>query len=299
MLDVLRVLEDKARSKAREFSEDILTIRGIWRCDYVLRLSIQESVFNLHYVLVQTVGQGCSYYDPASDQPTISESLIGDNVLGTEFRSRALRVAALDAVYFSLNGRPNESKVIKGTNVEKAAQRATIVCNEALLLLEKKTPKKQKLTVLNVGVVGSFLSVLAAHKAIGVHPELDIQITASDLYDEVAGTQLHGVTVEHGTYADSKLRASDIPLGTRTLELIAEADVAIVTGMTLANGTIDGILETALKNKTALLIFAETGAHFAEEYCDMGVDTVVSEPFPFYLTCSGPTQIDIYRRKDR
>jgi hypothetical protein len=84
-LDVLGTLADKARSTAHRVADGALRIRGIWRCDYVLRLTNQESLFSLHYVLVQTEGQGCSYYDPADDQPEVSESLVGRSVLETQF----------------------------------------------------------------------------------------------------------------------------------------------------------------------------------------------------------------------
>jgi hypothetical protein len=171
------------------------------------------------------------------------------------------------------------------------------------LLLAKRHPKQRTtFTVLNVGVVGSILSILVSQKSLRLPPDIDVRITASDLYEGVVGTQVHGVTVEHGTHGTYGFAGSDgarIPMGVRTLELIADADMAIVTGMTLTNGTLDAILETAIKNKTALVIFAETGAHFATEYCNLGVDVVVSEPFPFYLTCDGPTRIDVYRRNSR
>jgi hypothetical protein len=298
MVDILSLLEDTARVKAPNYSDEVVILRGIWRCDYILKLSPQESVFNLHYVLAQTVGIGCSYYDPSAESPFMHESLLGRNILELDFNCRALRVATLDAVYRSLKASPAESIVIDGTNIKKAQKRAEIICNEVFSLLATRAPKRSTFKVLNVGVVGSILSILVSHKALGLHPELDINVTASDLYEPVVGTQVHGVSVEHGTYGFARPREAEIPLGMRTLELISEADVAIVTGMTLTNGTLNGILETAAHNKTSLLVFAETGAHFASEYCKFGVDVVVSEPFPFYLTCDGPTQIDIYRRLD-
>jgi hypothetical protein len=43
-------------------------------------------------------------------------------------------------------------------------------------------------------------------------------------------------------------------------------------------------------------MFAETGANFAREYCNYGIDLVVSEPFPFYMVSNGESLIDIYRR---
>jgi hypothetical protein len=288
MASILEKIENNAHLRMNSHPSEVFKLRGVWRCDYVLRLTQEESVFHLHYLLAQTKGQGCCYYDLTDEKPVVDESFLGKNVLSMRFKSRALQIAALDAVYSSLNGKPFKSIIIKGSNIEKAHRRATIVCNEVLSIIRKRKPKQgNKFNVLNVGVVGSFLSILTRGKK--------LRVKASDLYEKVAGKTVHGVTVEHGTYGSAKSHKRDTPLGTRTLELVAEADLAVVTGMTLANGTLDGILATALEHKTALLIFAETGANFASEYCKMGVDAVVSEPFPFYLTCDGPTRINIYR----
>ena len=66
--------------------------------------------------------------------------------------------------------------------------------------------------------------------------------------------------------------------------------------MTIATDSLELIVEEARKAGTKLLIFAETGAYFAEEYCrTIGVDAVVSEPFPFYIF-QGASTIEVYRR---
>jgi hypothetical protein len=55
-------------------------------------------------------------------------------------------------------------------------------------------------------------------------------------------------------------------------------------------------VDEAQKAGTKLLLFAETGANFGEEYCrSIGVDAVVSEPFPFYIF-QGVSTIEVYRR---
>jgi hypothetical protein len=65
--------------------------------------------------------------------------------------------------------------------------------------------------------------------------------------------------------------------------------------MTLATDSLDLIISEARQAGTKLLIFAETGANFGEEYCrTLGVDTVVSEPFPFYIF-QGLSTIEVYR----
>lgn len=278
MVDILETLKNKAEARSHLCPPEALILRGLWHTDYVLRLNERSTVFYLHYVLAQTLGQGCSHYDPEMEEPGLSESLIGKNALEVVTGYRCADIAILDAVFASLNGPPAESHFLQGTNIEKADQRAEIVCNEALSILKRRRVRKHgdKMTVVNVGVVGNFLAILANHPA--------LELRASDFYRGIVGSLVWGVRVEHGS---------------KTLDLIADADLAIVTGMTLANNTLDAILDTALKAKTALVMFAETGAHFASEYCEMGVDAVISEPFPFYLTCAGRTQVDIYRRADR
>jgi hypothetical protein len=287
MLDILEILEQKAliNGKNQGYSADseIFKLRGVWKSSYVLKLTPDESVFHLHYVLAQTIGLGCSYYDPTDEEPSLHESLLGKNIFKLPFQLRSLRIAALDAAYYSLNAKPTQSYTINGTNMEKAGQRSQIVCEEVFSLLGSRAPKagkKSRVTV--VGVVGGFLKILTERS------ELDVQ--AVDFSPTAVGKTIHGVWVEDGT------KSGSLHKGDRTLELIAKADIALVTGMTLATNTLGEIITAAQKNRTALVLFTETGANFASEYCELGIDTVVSEPFPFYLSGYGATQINIFRK---
>lgn len=287
MLDILEILEQKAliigKSKGYSADSEIFKLRGVWKSSYVLQLTPDESVFHLHYVLAQTVGIGCSYYDPADEDPALHESLLGKNIFNFPSQFRSLKIAALDAAYYSLNKKPAQSYTISGTNMEKARQRSKIVCEEVFSLLGRTTPKwGKKSRVIVVGVVGGFLKILTERS--------DLDVQAVDFSPTAVGRTIHGVRVKNGTKQGSQHK------GDRTLELIAEADIALVTGMTLATNTLDEIITAAQKNRTALVLFAETGANFASEYCELGIDTVVSEPFPFYLSGYGPTQISIFRR---
>jgi hypothetical protein len=113
----------------------------------------------------------------------------------------------------------------------------------------------RKARVVNVGLVGNIVRNLVAR---------GYDVRASDMERDTVGTKVHGVLVEDGTrtYTDS-------------LELI---------------------VEEARKSGTKLLVFAETGANFGEEYCRaIGVDTVVSELFPFYIF-QGTSTIEVYRK---
>ena len=280
-----RILIELTRIAEKYFAQssgDQYIVRGLWRNQYILKLTSDESVFNLRYIIVQTDKQGCCYVDELNS--SIDESIIGKNLIIEPYENENIMTAYLDAVFASIIRNPNDRFIIEGSNIEKASLRAKIVCNEVFSLLRDRTPKNgsSKPIVLNVGVVGGFLKNLSLDNS--------IEVRACDLYSKIIDKSVHGIKIENGT----KFGSNNI--GDRTLEMIARSDVALVTGMTLATNTLDDIISTALMNNTALVIFAETGAYFAEEYCKMGVDVVVSEPHPFYMICSGNTQISIYRK---
>lgn len=265
-------------------------VRGLWKNQYILQLTKKESIFNLKYLIVQTKHQGCCYLEDYVNG--VDESIIGENLLYSPLISKektitiGITIAYLDAVFASIISEPDERLEINGNNYEKASQRNKIVCDEVKNVLKSRTPKNgNKHNVLVVGVVGGFLYELTKGR--------NLNVSACDFYSKIVGKDIHGVKVEHGTKKDSS------KLGDRTLELLVDADIALVTGMTLANNTLEEILSVAKKNNTAVVVFAETGANFAEEYCKMGVDSVISEPHPFYLVCAGSTEIKIYRKKEK
>jgi hypothetical protein len=273
---ILSKLMEKAKAKIGEIPEEAFVITGIWHIEYVINLTrnINAPVLNLGYVVIQTDEQGCSYYEKTQEDPGINEKLIGKNIFNISTTSKCLEIAGLDAVYAHLIGTPSKTYQIDGTNFDKAVSRAKIVVQESLSVLKKSKPKKDgKFSILNVGVVEQFLEIMSEQD--------DLTIKATDYYSGVVGHDYYGVPVLHGS---------------KTNELIAEVDLAIITGLTLANGTLDEILRIAQKSNTKLAIFAETGAHFASEYCQMGIDVVISEPLPFYLSSSGRTNINIFHR---
>jgi len=135
--------------------------------------------------------------------------------------------------------------------------------------LERCKSKNPK--VVNVGAIGNFIKELR---------QRDIEVFATDFHSSLVGETLHGVQIEHGG---------------GTLEYVKKCDLALVTGMTLATGTLESIIKTAGDCGTKLVMFCETGANFAEEYCKYGVDVVVSEPFPFYAF-QGVSKIEVFRR---
>jgi hypothetical protein len=100
---------------------------------------------------------------------------------------------------------------------------------------------------------------------------------------ELISNGIHGIPVRHGAHSP---------------ELVADCDVALICGETIANNTLSELIQTAREHRTTTVIFAVSGCHFAEEYCrTFGVDAVISEPQPQYLF-QGTSTVDIYRRRE-
>ncbi len=272
---ILEALRRTASEQIAGGQHDAVILRGLWKTEYVLRLTDLETTFHLRYIVAQTLGQGCSYYPVESEDPLLDPRWLGTNVLRERFISRALTIATLDAVFASLSSPlPARAFALHGSNIDKSHARAAIVCDEATTLLSTRRPRYgSAFRLVMVGVVGSFVYRL---RSAGSY-----ELALTDYDPELLGRSVHGIRVQNGS---------------ATIGLVEQADLAIVTGMTLATDTLDAILDTARERGTPVVVFAQTGANFAAAYCDMGVDVVVSEPLPFYLTGSGPSQIRVYRR---
>lgn len=274
---VLAYLQREALAARREMrlGDEAVRIRGAWRTSYAIELAPTSSRLHLHYVVVQTSSQGCCYYEPAIEEPGVRDTLLGADAVVDDLGGGAWQIAALDAAYAQLCRQADRQVVLNGPNVEKATMRAATVCDEVdHLLTSRRGTSAPKIT--NIGVVGDIIAMLKR-----TWP--DISLTASDYYQRIVGSEVNGVTVSHGSM---------------TPRLVAEADIAVITGMTLATGTLDEILSVGRKHDTAIVIFAQTGAHFADAYLACGAATVLSEPLPFYLTTDGQSVINVYRARE-
>lgn len=158
---------------------------------------------------------------------------------------------------------------VEGTLDEKTTTRAALIVDEALALATTRTAR-----VVNIGVMGNLISQLKRH---------DVHIRASDFDEDLVTHGILDVPVHHGDHSP---------------ELVADSDVALICGETIANDTLSRLLEVALAHHTKVVIFAVSGCHFAAEYCrSFGADVVVSEPQPQYLF-QGPSTINVFRRKE-
>ena len=258
--------------KSDKVDKEQLTIRGLWAVDCLFRPNVNERTFNYKFIVAQTVGQGCAYSMVRDYDVKYLESLMGKNYMDLKIEDTALNVAIMDAVYSTLQRKPDDQFEIGGTSIEKTETRTRIVIDEALKLIGSGKPKNERPLVCNVGVVGNFIKMLL---------ENDVDVVGTDFDPEVVGKKLFG--------------KAEIIHGSRTLEMIGKSDVAIITGMTLATETLDEIIQVAQKNNTKLLMFAETGSNLGDFYVRNGVDVVVGEPFPFYIF-QGKSTINVFRK---
>lgn len=272
-MGIFEKLQKTAIDEAKHYPDDLFILRGLWRLDIRFKPNPTERLFSYTTVIAQTIGQGCCYC-PHGHIPILNDELIGNDARYISAGDRSIDIAILDAIYFVFNKTPQKTYTIHGNSNEKAVARANIIVNEVLSLLKDCTPKSERPSVLNIGVVGNIIQILKSN---------NIDVYATDLDDNLVGRILYGVKVQ-----DESMNK----------ELMEQCDIALVTGMSLSTKTIDMILEAGKENQTKIILFAETGFNFAEEYCKNGIDVVISEPFPFYIF-QGMTEINIYRAKDK
>jgi hypothetical protein len=268
-LSYLEELRKIGIEKSRELPDENFVIRGLWRTDLLFRPNPAERTFNYTYLLVQTVGEGACY---CATIPGLTEGfyLVGKDVRKVQFKYRCFEVAATDALFSAFEKHPDDSFSMTGSSKEKALWRSGIVVDEVLRLLDSKEASGAK--VVNVGVIGNIIRMLTAR---------GIEVVGTDEDPVLVGAEIGGVPV----YGEE-----------RTVELVEECDVAVMTGMVISTDTMEDIFEAARRAGTKLIMFCETGANLCEEYVKLGVDCAIAEPFPFYIF-GGTTRIDVYRRK--
>ncbi len=156
----------------------------------------------------------------------------------------------------------------------KYVARSQMFAVEAAALLRGKHLKGPKPHVVVIGATAGIIGALVGR---------GFEVSASDLWPEAVGKELGGVRVRNGKTANAPL--------------MKESDLAIITGMTLPNRTLSGLMKLAQQHNTSTIIWAITGRHFGDYYTQHGVDCVISDPSPFLLL-PGPATMAIWRRKN-
>jgi uncharacterized UPF0146 family protein len=141
---------------------------------------------------------------------------------------------------------------------------------EAEKLIKGKRIKQLKGAGAHVLVIGATAGVINALR------ERGFEVSATDLSPAVVGTELGRVRVHDARVSNDALMKT--------------ADVAIITGMSLPNGTLPRLMRLAQQYDTSTILWAVTGRNFGRYYIEHGVDCVVSDPSPFLLL-PGPARL--------
>lgn len=252
--------------------ENSRIIRGAWTLNIAFQPDPGERLFQYDVSIAQVLEQGAAYsFAGEADHQLLKSFVNRDARACIPPDPSPAGVALLDALCGSVQTPPSASFIIRGTSREKALKRADIILGEVNLLAE--TLGKTRLKICNAGAIGNVVKSLS---------EAGHSVKVTDLEQDIIGSMLHGSVVLDGKK--------------HTMEAVAESDVAVVTGMTFANGALDGISRSAGESGAKIILAAETGAWVGRRFIEeAGVETVVSEPFPFYIF-SGTSEIHVYRR---
>lgn len=260
-------LRDAVLKETRDLPSDECRVRGLWRTELLFQPFPAERLFRYTYLLVQTASEGCCYTDEAVP---LDERLLGQDARSAWSGYRSLDIAILDALCGSLPRDPSATFRLAGSSSQKSMARARIVVDE---VFHQTRDRNHAPTVLNVGAVGAIIGELQSRGA---------RVFATDLEPSIVGNHINGVQVMDGSENE---------------RLTQECDAVVATGMTIFTGGLPRIIEVARRSGTKVVLFAETGANMGPVLCRLGVDSVVGEPFPFYIF-SAESLVRIHRAEN-
>lgn len=266
--DILADLRKSLWRRSAHVRADEFIIRGVWEFMMHSQPNLAERIFTESGCLVATSGLGASYRASSQSVP-IPDSLIGQDGRRVVAGDRAMQVATLDACYAVFPQNPIREHILEGDTTSKSIQRARIVCNEVELIADRLAIREP--SVLVIGVVGTIAEQLWD---CGMTPVL------SDVDPRIVGTMVAGTEVHHGGL---------------NRRLIRGCDIVLATGMSITTGTLNEILEVKRRFAKPLVMFAQTGSNFAEEYLALGIDSVLGERYPWY-NLPGQSVIRVFRR---
>ena len=274
----LEAVEQWALERASRLAADRLRLTSLWYLDYI-RQDVPEDRKTRYTVrLAQAENYGTAF-GPISALRDADHALVGEDsrviLKDRRFRDDIDRTALIDLVIGHVSPPATHQLVVDQILRDKYAARSRLFADEADAVLRRKGPaaiKGPKPCVLVIGATSGILDALVAR---------GFEVTATDMSPDVVGKNLGGVTVRDATENGS---------------LIEAADLAIITGMTLPNRTLPGLIETAKTHNTSTMIWAVTGKNLGHYYTEHGVDCVISDPAPF-LQLPGPAAIGVWRRE--
>ena len=274
----IEAAEQWALDRAAGLSAYRFRLTAFWFAEFVRQAVAEESKAHYAMRLAQSENYGIAF-GPAATPSASDRDLLGQDtreiLRNRRYRDDIDRVALIDLVMAHVAPAPDSQLTFEHSIHDKHHLRARLFADEAEGALARKgagTIKGARRRVLVVGTTAGIISALVLR---------GFEVAATDLGEDVIGQTFAGVTVRSAS---------------ASAELIAAADLAIITGMTLPDRTLPTLMAAAKMHNTSTMIWAITGRNLGHYYIENGADCVISDPSPFFLL-PGPAKIGIWRRQ--
>jgi Putative heavy-metal chelation len=283
----LEAAEQWALERSSGLSADLFRLTSFWYIDFIIQHLPTDRKTRYTARLAQSENYGVAFELTSAVQETdhalalrdADHALVGEDsreiLKDRRYRTDMDRTALIDLVVGHLSAVANDQVIVDQERRDKYARKSRVFAEETELLLRRKGLDAIKGSKPHIHVIGAMAGTHAALITRG------FEVTATDMSPDVVGQNLGGVTV------------CDV---TENRGLIEAADLVIITGMTLPNRTLPGLIEAAKINNTSTMIWAVTGKNLGHYYITQGIDCVISDPAPF-LSLPGPASIGIWRRE--
>jgi uncharacterized UPF0146 family protein len=275
----IEAAEQWALDRAAALPVDLFRLIALWSVTFLVQAEASERKTRYTMRIAQSEGYGRSGgHGPGLPDP--DPDLVGEDtrriLKERRWRHNADRAAIADLVIGQVSRPADERIVLDDTLHGKYVMRTKIFADEAERVLQRRAAVHRKIDRPRVLVVGATAGILDALARRG------LDVCATDLSPDVVGQTLGGIPVLDGK--------------TATPRLMEDADLTIVTGLSLTNGTLPELMSLAKTHNTSTIIWAITGKNFGHYYTEHGVDSVISDPSPFLLL-PGPATIAIWRQQ--
>jgi len=274
----IEAAEQWALDRAAQLSADLFRLTSFWFVDFVRQAVPGERKTHYTMRLAQSEDYGIAF-GPVAMPPNSDRDLLGEDtreiLKDRRYRDDIDRVALVDLVMAHVTPAASRQVTVDKSVRDKQALRSQLFADEAEGVLRRKGSGAIKGARPRVLVVGATAGIIGAL----VSREFDV--AATDMSGDMVSQEFGGVTIRGDT---------------ANTELVENADLAIITGMTLPNGTLPVLMAGAKNHNTSTMIWAITGRNFGHYYIWHGVDCVIADPSPFLLL-PGPAKIGIWRRE--
>jgi hypothetical protein len=261
----IEVAEKWALERARELPTEQFRLTAYFHIDYVVQAVQQERKTRYTARMAQSERNYGLAFGLTPALPDLDPDFVGKDVRQILkdglCRDSIDQTAFVDLVMGHLAQSAHTNVSLEGEVQDKYLERARIFADEAERILENKGVKHLKGDSARVLVVGATAGTIRALLKKG------FAVSVTDLSPAIVGMELGGAKVCNGKVANAPL--------------MKKVDLAIITGMTLPNRTLLGLLTLAKQYNTSTMIWAITGKNFGSYFTERGVDCVISDPTPF------------------